>query len=58
MYFIIPIDLQYQTIFDFCGYYNESFDIDLSGRAPRKILFPKLTQVSPNKAWNWYFGYL
>ena len=46
MYFIIPIDLQYQTIFDFCGYYNESVGIDLSGRAPHKILFPRLTQMS------------
>ena len=40
MYFIIPIDLQCKTIFDFCGYYNESLGIDLSGRAPQKLQIP------------------
>ena len=43
MYFIIPIDLQCETISDFCGYYNESLGIDLSGKAPLKLQFPNQT---------------
>ena len=38
VYFIISINIQYQTIFDLCCNHNKSVDINMSVRAPRAPL--------------------